>query len=89
MPSDSDRLLRWEEGVDQVLKVVRAFGKFESTAILGESEWMVTDAAGWKESHVRRPGEVVHRLGREVVVAVSDGYVLLRHYHRELDFSKP
>jgi methionyl-tRNA formyltransferase len=89
MPSDADRVLNWESGVASILRTVRAFGKFESTAIIEGAEWMVTDAEGWLCQHGHRPGSVAHRLGREIVIAASDGFVLLRNVHKELDFSRP
>lgn len=89
MPADADRVLDWSAGVDSVMRTVRAYGKFESTALLDANEWMVTDADGWLEPHEHRPGEVVHRMGRECVVATSDGFVLLRFFHKEQDLSKP
>ncbi len=89
MPDDDERVLPWAGGVAAVMRLVRGFGKFESTAVLDGSEWMVTDAQAWAEAHSYVPGTIVHRMGREVVVAASDGFVLLRHFHRELDLRQP
>ncbi len=84
MPTDADRELPWASGLSAVLKTVRAFGKFESTAVIAGCEWMVTDANGWLAKHTYPPGTLVQRMGREVVMATSDGFVVLRNFHREI-----
>jgi methionyl-tRNA formyltransferase len=80
MPTEQDRTIIWTDGVDHVLRVVRAFGKFESFAQIGDKQYCVTDAQGWKERHDFSPGTCVMQTGRELLMAASDGFILLRHY---------
>jgi methionyl-tRNA formyltransferase len=82
-PSDEDMRIPFEKGVFESLKVVRAFGKFQSVAFIDEKEVLVLDASGWVESHSYRPGEVVQRLNRETLIAARDGFILIRFVESE------
>jgi methionyl-tRNA formyltransferase len=87
-PSWPERTLDWTEGVDEVLRVVRAFGKFESCATFGGKDWVVRDAVGWREAHTLAPGAVAHEASREVVIAVADGFVCLRYFDIDPDWKE-
>jgi methionyl-tRNA formyltransferase len=73
--TDADRTLDFRQGVDAILRRVRAFGAVETIARLGDGRVYVADAQGWREAHGRTPGTVVHRHRRHVVIAAQDGYV--------------
>lgn len=80
MPGSDVRTLNWTNGVRQIDRVARAFGKFDSFAVFDGKEWIVQDVSVWVAEHNIAPGTVVHRTNREVVIAVSDGYTCLRYY---------
>jgi methionyl-tRNA formyltransferase len=81
MPSRQDRTLPWAAGVDAILRVVRAFGNFESIAEIGADRYSVTDAYGWTEPHHFEPGTLVTHTGSELIVAAADGFILVRRIH--------
>jgi methionyl-tRNA formyltransferase len=76
--TEQDWTLPWHEGWEQVVRTVRAFGAFESTAVIDGVAWSVSDAVGWESDHSHVPGALVHKLPEALVVAASDGLVLLR-----------
>lgn len=78
--SDADRTLDFREGVEAVLRRVRAFGAIETIARIGEAKVFVAAASGWTEAHRHAPGTVVHRHRRQIVLAARDGYVQLTRW---------
>lgn len=88
MPGLEDRTLSWSLSVEEIDKRVRAFGNFDSCAVLDGKEWIVQDAVCWVERHDHEPGTVIARTGREILVAASDGYVCLRSFRIDPDFEK-
>jgi methionyl-tRNA formyltransferase len=78
--TDADRTLDFREGVEPILRRVRAFGAIETIARLGEARVFVAAASGWTEAHSHPPGTVVHRHRRHVVIAARDGYVQLTRW---------
>lgn len=82
--AEADWRLPWHAGYERVLQTVRAFGVYESEGIVDGQAWTVTDAAGWKVDHSFAPGRLVHTMPGGIVVAASDGLVLLRNPRREL-----
>lgn len=83
--TEADWRLPWHKGWQTVLRTVRAFGVYESEAILEGETWTVTDAVGWEADHIHEPGKVVHRMPNGMVVAARDGLVLLKNPVREHD----
>lgn len=83
MPSEAERSLDWNMPVEHILRIVRAFGKFESYANFDGVDWLVQDATVWRESHQFTPGTVVQRTNREVLIAALDGFVCVRQFVRE------
>ncbi|GAA0325903.1 hypothetical protein GCM10009087_40300 [Sphingomonas oligophenolica] len=77
--SEADWQLPWEKGWSAVVRTARAFGAFESEAIIDGKAWSVTDATGWDAEHSFPPGFLVHRMAGDLVVAARDGFVLLRN----------
>lgn len=77
------RTIDGRKTVAENLCIVRAFGNYESRVVLGNQRYCVTAASGWTASHPHAPGDVVLRQKNEVVLAVSDGFVVLRHYYRD------
>jgi methionyl-tRNA formyltransferase len=88
MPSRIDRFLDWNYRVDEILKIVRAFSKFESTAVVDAIEYSVTRANGWTAQRREPIGSVVHNTNLEKIIAVSDGYVVLQEFKAISDLRK-
>ncbi|MFZ6644946.1 formyltransferase family protein [Undibacterium sp. TJN25] len=72
---DSEWLLKFDQPVAEVLCRIRAFGQHECIAHLNNVMMFVRRAVGWTELHVHPAGTVVYTNGRNVVVAVEDGYI--------------
>ena len=69
-----DRHIDFARPVDEVLRHVRAYGGTASVASVNGTWLIVKRAAGWHERHPHSPGTVVQVYGREIVIAVRDGY---------------
>lgn len=80
MPTANERRLDWSHSVAKLLRVVRAFSKFESSAIINGQGYNITRANGWVEQHDQPCGTLVHASNKELLVAVSDGYLVLQEY---------
>lgn len=75
--TERQRTLDWAADVAAALRTVRAFGSIEAIAQVDGKRVFVWEASGWTERHEHRPGAVVHRHRRHLVVAVRDGFVQL------------
>jgi methionyl-tRNA formyltransferase len=75
--TEAQRTIDFTRDVADVLRTVRAFGSIESLAQVDGKRLYVWHAAGWTESHRHKPGEVVHKHRRHIVIAVRDGFVQL------------
>ena len=78
--SNDDRRLPFEQGTTAVLARLRAFGRIQCIARIGESSLYVRNASGWEEAHDHRPGTLVSRYQQQLVIATSDGYVVLTQW---------
>lgn len=81
MPTDDARTLDWSMSIREIEKIGRAFGKFECYANVGKREVCITDLRVWSADHGYRVGDVVRETAGELVVAASDGLVLLREFY--------
>lgn len=84
-PTDEDRTIDWNSSPEEIDKIVRAFGKFESYATFDDKKWLIQDAVCWREQHAYTPGTVINRMDREVVVACLGGLVCLRQFKEDID----
>lgn len=75
-----DRQLDFRQGVEQILRRVRAFGRIECIADLNGARLFVRRAVGWQESHGREPGAVAHWNSLAMVVTAADGYIGLTEW---------
>jgi methionyl-tRNA formyltransferase len=71
------RTLDWMKDVDAILRTVRAFGSIESIAQVSGKRVYLWEASGWTEAHRYRPGTLVHKHRRHLVMAARDGFVQL------------
>jgi len=78
---DAARTIDFDHTVEQILRQVRAFGRFECLARVNGVMVHVARAAGWREPHQELVGTVVHAYALAVVVACHDGYIALLDWH--------
>ena len=83
-PSDEEQTIRWTDSVEDIDRLVRAYGKMHTTAIFDSLFWNIEDVAVWSEAHAIAPGTVVHRANKEVVIAAQDGFVCLRYFQKDV-----
>jgi len=81
-PSNEERTLNWQLGVDKLDRICRAFGKFGCYASFDGQQWMVYLLKAWKQSHQYTVGDVVHKTSTEMIVAASDGLVSLVYFSK-------
>ena len=81
--SDSDKTLNFSNRVDEILRVVDAFGIHEVIANVNGYRVKVRKALGWTEKHSDTPGHVVHAFNNILVVAAQDGYIALTEWTSE------
>ncbi|MFC4173157.1 methionyl-tRNA formyltransferase [Microvirga sp. GCM10011540] len=75
--TQAERTLDWTKSVREVLRTMRTFGSIETFAKVDSRFIYVWEGGGWEERHGYKPGTLVHRHRRHLVVAVSDGFVQL------------
>lgn len=73
--TQAQRTVDWTGGVRDVLRTIRAFGSIEAFAQIESRYVYVWDATGWEEPHGYRPGALIHRHRRHMVVAARDGFI--------------
>lgn len=79
-PVHEDRIFDWSKDVAATARMIQAFGRFGMIAEFDGYRWVVLDASAWEDSHDYKPGSVVLRLSNESVIALSDGYVMLKQF---------
>jgi methionyl-tRNA formyltransferase len=70
-----ERTIDWTGSVDDVLRTIRAFGSIEAFGQVDSRYVYIWEATGWQEAHGYRPGALVHRHRKHLVVAARDGFV--------------
>lgn len=70
-----ERTVDWTGNVEDALRTIRAFGSIEAFAQVDSRYLYVWEATGWEEPHSHRPGTLVHRHRKHMVVAAKDGFV--------------
>jgi methionyl-tRNA formyltransferase len=75
--TQAQRTLDWSGRVRDVLLTVRAFGSIETFAQVNARYLYVWEAGGWEEAHSYKPGTLVHKHRRHLVIAARDGFVQL------------
>jgi len=73
--TQAQRTVSWSGGVQAALRTIRAFGSIEAFAQIDSRYVYVWEASGWEEPHRYRPGTLVHRHRKQMVVAARDGFV--------------
>ena len=85
LPTTAEQTVDWNQSVELIDRMIRAFGKCDSMGLLDGKQWVFKDATVWKEKHTFSCGEVVLRSSREILVAAKDGFVCLRFYELDPD----
>lgn len=73
--TQTERTIGWTGSVEDVLRTIRAFGSIETFAQVDSRYIYVWEASGWQEGHGFKPGALVHKHRKHMVVAVKDGFV--------------
>lgn len=84
-PSEKAMTFSGHMKVDEIDKIIRAFGKFDSCASFLGKNWLVHDATCWKEEHDYEHNSVVHITNKEVLLAAVDGFVCIRYFEEDTD----
>lgn len=82
IPSNEQRTLDWQFGIDRLDRICRAFGKFGCYATFDNQQWIVYSLRAWKQAHDYTIGEVVHKTSTEMIVAAADGLVSLIYFQK-------
>jgi methionyl-tRNA formyltransferase len=82
MPSQQQRTLDWQLGVEELDRVCRAFGKFGCSASFDGQQWIVYHLRAWQQAHQFTVGDVVHKTSTEMIVAASDGLVSILYFEK-------
>ena len=73
--TQAQRTVDWTRDVRDVLRTIRAFGSIEAFAQVDSRYLYLWEATGWEEPHRHRPGTLVHKHRKHMVVAARDGFV--------------
>lgn len=82
-PTDEEMTFDGTMTIEQIDKIVRAFGKMDSIVNIEGKEILVHDINYWKEQHKYKLGEIIHKTNKEYVMAVRDGFIVLRYFEEE------
>jgi methionyl-tRNA formyltransferase len=75
--TQAQRTLDWTKDVRDVLRTIRAFGSIETFAQVDSRYIYVWEGGGWEEAHGYKPGTLIHKHRRHLVVSVRNGFVQL------------
>ncbi len=78
--TDAERRLPFEQGTAAVLETIRVFGRLHGIARIGETTIHIRNASGWEEAHQHRPGSIIAKYQQQLVIATSDGFVVLTQW---------
>lgn len=78
---DSARTFDWTKTAEETDKMIRAFSRYGMLADFDGRRWSVFQAKSWKEDHDFKPGDIACCLSREVVLAIADGFVVLKEFY--------
>ena len=71
-----------EMTINEIDRIVRAYGKMDSIVYVDGEEILVHDINYWREKHNYKLGKIVHKTNREYVMAVADGFLVLRYFEK-------
>ena len=78
---DDAQCFDWSLDAAALNRRIRAFGRYGMLAEFQGQRWLVRDAQAWTEAHDYKPGTVVAGFSKQVALAISDGYVVLKELY--------
>lgn len=78
--TEQERTIDFSQGVEAVMRQIRAFGDLECIAQVNEVNIFVHRAKGWIEPTSARPGTVVYANNLALVVAAADGLIAITEW---------
>lgn len=82
MPKAEDRTIDWNQDIETIDRMVRAFSKFETYCWIEDKKYYVRKADCWVEEHLYQPGTLVHETNLERVYTAKDGFVCLSDWRK-------
>lgn len=82
-PTIEEMTFTGEMTIDKIDRIVRAYGKMDSVVYIDGEEILVHDINYWRKKHNYKLGEIVHKTNKEYVMAVADGFIVLRYFEKE------
>lgn len=76
---DAMRFIDTSETAQRTNKRLRAFGRFGCLITLENKTYAIFDARTWQEHHTIAPGTIACHMSREVIIAIQDGFLCLKH----------
>jgi methionyl-tRNA formyltransferase len=75
-----DCTLEWSWSINELSRTVRAFGSSGCFAKLNGAPLLIRSVESWPSTPLHAPGAIVPEAAPALVVAVADGYLLIRDY---------
>lgn len=82
-PTIEEMTFTGEMTIDEIDRIVRAYGKMDSVVYIDGKEILVHDINYWRQKHNLELGKIVHKTNKEYVMAVADGFIVLRYFEEE------
>lgn len=82
-PTEEEMTFTGKMTINEIDRIVRAFGKMDSIVKLNGKEILVQDINYWREKHNYKLGEIVHKTNKEYVMAVRDGFIVIRFFEED------
>lgn len=74
---DQDRLLDWHDSIEEINRMIRAFGRFGVVSCIGHEAWLVNHVETYVTPHSSPPGTLLTDDAVTCSVAVADGIVVI------------
>ena len=82
-PTIEEMTFTGKMNIDEIDRIVRAYGKMDSVVYIEGKEILVHDINYWRAKHNLELGKIVHKTNKEYVMAVADGFIVLRYFEEE------
>lgn len=84
-PDEEMRTLNWNNTVEKLLLLGRAFGRYGTIAHIENDHDQkqtlgVFQFSAWKEEHAIKPGTLLRSSPREIIISISDGFICLKDF---------
>ena len=75
--TDQDRIINWQQGIDEIQRMIRAYGRYGVIACIGHEAWLVNHIETHKTKHSSPPTSLLSEDHKTCSVAVADGFVII------------